>query len=89
MCYDCQHYEETFEDIDYVEWIDTNWSDPELYERHYKKFYSNKCVVRNLKLYNNIKLSQDMQNGLRDAGFTPMPKPYEKCPNFAPKHKHQ
>lgn len=92
LCYSCEHYEPSFEDsekeyIRYVyytgSYVNTEYSDVKL-------FSPNRCNHSNCKrkLYNNIKLSDEMRKGLAESGYYPMPTPlsggcrvYKAIPN--------
>ena len=47
-----------------------------------KKFDPNRCDRKNCKLFNNIKLSDEMTDALNEAGFKPMPLPKDGCKDF-------
>lgn len=83
LCYDCKHYHPSMEAdnkerITYE--IDCPWGDVE----YSKKFDPNKCERTDRKLFNNIKLSDEMQEALHEAGYNPMPLPKDGCHMFLP-----
>lgn len=78
LCYDCKHYQPSME-ADNKERI-CPWGDGE----YSKKFDPNKCERTDHKLFNNIKLSDEMQEALHEAGYKPMPLPKDGCKGFEP-----
>lgn len=60
--------------------MDCPWGDVE----YSKKFDPNKCDITDRKLFNNIKLSDEMQEALHEAGYNPMPLPKDGCKDFEP-----
>ena len=83
MCYDCKHYQPSSEEdnrerITYE--MDCPWGDVE----YSKNFDPNKCERTDRKLFNNIKLSDEMQEALHEAGYNPMPLPKDGCKDFEP-----
>ena len=83
FCYECEHYEAAFgDDKDNIEFVvGTSWYGEDVTE--YKKFEPNRCRLRKCKLYNNIKLSAELQDALDDNGYEPMPTPMTGgCKNF-------
>lgn len=72
-CYSCRHYEASTDKESVVYWIDDNWLGSQ--EEYTKNFELNRCThpQKNCKLFNNINLSDEMYEGLREADFEPMP----------------
>ncbi len=75
-CYSCEHYKESFPDtekerITYSLGIDYYGDE----EYDIKLFSPNQCLHPDnpCKLYNNINLSEEMRQGLSEAGYRPMP----------------
>ena len=74
LCYSCQHYHQEMTEKEniayYPRGIRTPWDNMVI-----KKFDINRCEHpdNECKLYNNFKLSAEMQEGLADGGFGPMP----------------
>lgn len=75
FCYDCEHYDAEFgrdkDDIEYFIRMGPYGEDI----TGFKKFEPNRCRAKGCKLYNNIKLSEEMQDALDDNGYKPMPTP--------------
>lgn len=74
LCYSCRHYHQELsehENVIYYTGAATPWGE----EESIKKFDTNRCTHpdNERKLYNNFKLSAEMQEGLADCGFVPMP----------------
>lgn len=74
LCYSCQYYHQEIvehENVIYYTGSATPWGE----EENMKKFDANRCEHpdNECKLYNNFKLSAEMQEGLADADFVPMP----------------
>lgn len=83
MCYDCKHYQQSMEDgeretIKYQ--VESAWSSQDIVI--VKKFDPNRCRKKGCKLFNNIKLSDEMTTALDDADFKPMPLPKDGCSDF-------
>ena len=81
LCYDCKNYQRSMEAdnqerISYF--IDTPWGDVE----SCKKFDPNRCAIANQKLYNNIKLSDEITDALNEADYRAMPLPKDGCRLF-------
>lgn len=76
-----KHYEPSFEadNQERVVWYtDSPWGDVE----HMKKFDPNKCSVLGCKLFNNMKLSDEVLEALDENDYTAMPLPSNGCVNF-------
>ncbi|QCD37188.1 MULTISPECIES: hypothetical protein [Muribaculaceae] len=76
LCYSCQHYESSFdenekESIEY--WQSYGWDGSEY--SYTKLFSPNRCKhpKKQCKLFNNVKLSAEMREGLSEAKYEPMP----------------
>lgn len=76
LCYSCEHYEPSWldeekEEIEYC--YSCSYDGDEYYTT--KLFSPNKCSHpdNNHKLYNNVKLSEEMIAGLEDKDYYPMP----------------
>lgn len=81
LCYDCKHYQPSMEadNKERVVWYtDSPWGDVE----HMKKFDPNRCSVLGCKLFNNIKLSDEVLEALDENDYTAMPLPSNGCVNF-------
>ncbi len=81
LCYDCKHYQPSIEADDRERikyYMDAPWGDLE----YSKKFDPNKCKRTDCKLFNNIKLSDEMTDALNEAGYKPMPLPKDGCKDF-------
>lgn len=74
LCYSCQYYHQEMIETEAISYyprgIRTSYDDMGM-----KKFDVNRCdhPDNERKLYNNFKLSAEVQEGLLDAGFNPMP----------------
>ena len=70
LCYDCKHYQPSAEADNKERIIYYSgfrpWDDEEI--KYSKKFDPNKCECTDRKLFNNIKLSDEMQDALHEAG---------------------
>lgn len=86
LCYDCKHYQPSVEADNKERIIYFSgfcpWNDEEI--KLGKKFDPNKCECTDRKLFNNIKLSDEMQEALHEAGYNPMPLPKDGCKDFEP-----
>lgn len=82
LCYDCKNYQPSME-VGNKERITYEICSLGKVE-HSKKFDPNKCSITKQKLYNNIKLSDEMQDALYEAGYNPMPLPKDGCKDFEP-----
>lgn len=75
-CYRCQHYSPSYES-DAREEI--TYYVTSVYDGHdvqqFKKFEPNKCNFLGCKLYNNTRLSDELQEALQGSGYQPMPTP--------------
>lgn len=86
LCYDCDHYEgnlfwDEMEEVDSI--IGHNYKGQEIHFK--KKFSPNKCDKKKCKLYNNVRLSEEMQKALSEKGFKPMPTPQSGgCEHYSP-----
>lgn len=81
LCYDCKHYEPSMEadNQERIVWYtDSPWGDVE----HMKKFDPNRCSVLGCKLFNNMKLSEEVLEALDENDYTAMPLPSVGCHNF-------
>ena len=86
LCYNCQHYMPSInignkERIVYFS-AHCPWNDEEF--KYSTMFDPNKCECTDRKLFNNIKLSEEMQDALHDAGYEPMPLQKNGCHLFLP-----
>lgn len=87
-CYNCQHYSPSYssdnrEEVMYYTIIGYN----EQGLPNFKKIDLNKCRKYRCKLYNNIRLSNELQEALSDHGYKPMPTPQTGgCKHFTTKH---
>lgn len=84
LCYDCKNYQPSMEAdnkerISYF--IDAPWGDVE----YCKKFDPNRCAITKQKLYNSMKLSDEMEDALYEADYRAMPLPKDGCRLFVPK----
>lgn len=72
LCYSCQHYHEEMDEQETVVYHLEVYFRENSYE---KKFDLNAChhPQNCQKLYNNVKLSDEMREGLSHARFFPMP----------------
>lgn len=72
LCYSCQHYKESWQDEEkerIAYYFDTCFG-----ERYDIKLFSpNRCTHLDCKLYNNIKLSDEMQTALSEENYIAMP----------------
>ena len=81
MWYDCKHYEPSVkaDNQERVVWYtDSPWCDVE----NMKKFDPNRCSVLGCKLFNNMKLSDEVLEALDENDYTAMPLPSNGCVNF-------
>lgn len=81
LCYDCKHYEPSVkaDNQERVVWYtDSPWGDVE----NMKKFDPNRCSVLGCKLFNNMKLSDEVLEALDENDYTAMPLPSSGCVNF-------
>lgn len=81
LCYDCKHYkismlENADEKITYYE----DYGCREV--ARYKMFSPNRCDALNVKLFNNIKLSDDIAVALYEEDYEAMPLPKDGCERF-------
>ena len=76
LCYSCKHYDPSWEDTEQDEIEYAVWTDP-YGDEHYstKLFTPNKCAHpdNKRKLYNNMKLSDEMRAALSGYDYYPMP----------------
>lgn len=92
FCYSCQHYDPAgIKDRETVYYKFDTWDDCEQYE---KTIDINRCnhPEKKCKLFNNIKISGELYEGLREADYEEMPtnstggckfyKPYETHPHL-------
>lgn len=75
LCYSCRHYAASYDEeerVMYVDGVDL-WNGEEHFAS--KLFAPNKCTCsgNERKLYNNLKLSDEMRAGLAEADYEPMP----------------
>ncbi len=75
-CYRCQHYHPSYErDFrEYITYYVTSGHDKHT-TAQFKKFEPNKCQLSGCKLYNNTRLSNELQEALHISGYKPMPTP--------------
>lgn len=72
LCYSCEHYHEELMKREIIAYYLETYFGEDVYE---KEFNLNTCNHPDnwQKLYNNVKLSDEMREGLSTAGFVPMP----------------
>ncbi len=76
LCYSCEHYEPSLEDDEREEIEYEVWCDPYCGKYYSTKLFNpNKCTHESneCKLYNNMKLSDEMTEALSENGYQPMP----------------
>ena len=76
FCYHCKHYSSSYdsdarEEITY--YITAGHDGHEVPQ--FKKFEPNRCNLSRCKLYNNVRLSDELQEALQESGYQPMPTP--------------
>lgn len=90
LCYSCKHYHQELvekENIIYYTGYATPWGE----EENMKKFDVNRCAHpdNECKLFNNFKLSAEMQTALSEADFVAMPSmSIGGCKFYAPIPEH-
>lgn len=88
FCYSCQHYSPAeWREKETVYFKMQLWED---WKECEKTIDINRCThpERNCKLFNNIRISYDLYEGLRDAGYEEMPTQNERCPHYKPHEWH-
>ena len=72
-CYSCKFYDPSMEKEEVSYWIEDNWHGGQ--EENFKNFDTNRCThpQKDCKLFNDINLSDQIFEGLREAEFEPMP----------------
>lgn len=91
-CYSCKHYHQEFdkkENVIYYTGVYNPFTDDE--DESVKTFDVNRCTHpdNERKLYNNIKLSAEMQTALDECDFYPMPTPKSGgCKYYEPIPEH-
>ena len=86
LCYNCKNYQPSME-ADNQERISyysgfRQWDGEEI--KFSKKFDPNRCAITKQKLYNSIKLSDEMEDALYEAGYRAMPLAKDGCNLFLP-----
>lgn len=92
LCYSCEHYQASFDDgeKEKVEYGHGYHYDGSEY-CSVKMFAPNRCKhpEKNCKLYNDIKLSDEMREGLTEVDFVAMPTPRSGgCSTYKPISNH-
>ncbi len=72
LCYSCEFYHQELDKKEIIAYYVETYMGQDVLTKH---FDLNLCKHpdNQFKLYNNIKLSDEMREGLSDAGFVPMP----------------
>lgn len=86
MCYDCKYYQPSMEDGEQETIscrVESTWTSHDIVIA--KKFDPNRCGKKGCKLFNNIKLSDEMQDALCESDYNPMPLSKENCEDFESK----
>ncbi len=75
-CYRCRHYNPSYESDsrEQIKFYEANGLGGRNVPQ-FKKFEPNRCNQLGCKLYNNTRLSDELQKALGDNGYRPMPSP--------------
>lgn len=88
-CYHCQFYDPSYESDSREEityYVTAGYDGREIPQ--FKKFEPNQCTLLRRKLYNNTRLSDELQEALQESGYQPMPTPQSGgCKHFITKNQ--